>query len=411
MRAHLAFVACLSFVRCTAVVGPVDGDTTAPVEIGVDAGEHGEAAGGSDGGGSDSGTSTVDSGPGEVDAGEVDAGEVDAGEVDAGEVDAGIMTADAGRTPLAIGVGNWGLRSWSTDDTTWNACGNMATGNDHSPDLLRNIAFGDGVWIAVGGDANSMVMRSLDGAHWQENLHPTTRCPGEPYPSSCTNWMEGLAYGNGVWLAGGGNGALMRSNDRGLTWTGLHPSPSIPAIRSLAFAQGVFVAGTDAAIAVSTDQGSSWTRFPAPFSTTISFGGGRFFALGARWNGSGFDRICLSSADLGVSWQPCAADAANAEQLVWGGTRWIGRVSNGYISSADGITWAPRVAVNDFPYNLRFDGTRWLALGGRRYSTSTDLLTWTVLATNLPDFRNWAVGFIDGANLPVQGGPVCQDNR
>jgi hypothetical protein len=77
------------------------------------------------------------------------------------------------------------------------------------------------VFIAVGGDANGMVMRSLDGVHWQEDVHPTNACPGEGYPSSCTNWMGAVTYDAGVWLAAGGNGAIMRSNDGGATWKGV----------------------------------------------------------------------------------------------------------------------------------------------------------------------------------------------
>ncbi len=386
MRVLFFLLGGVGVLSCTSTVGQLQGDVV-PSDAGIDAGQG-----------------AIDSGPSVTDSG--------TREPDAGQPDAGVMTvADAGRTPLAIGVGNWGLRGWTSDDSTWSYCGNTSTANDHTPDLLRNIVFGDGVWIAVGGDANSMVMRSLDGIHWQENLHPTTNCQGEPFPASCSNWKDGLAYGDGVWLAGGGNGSLMRSTDRGLTWAGLSVTPSIPAMRSLAFGQGVFVGGTDSAITVSPDQGASWARFPTPFSTTITFGGGRFFAQGSRWNGTGFDRTCFSSRDLGVSWQACAPAAANAEQFAHDGARWIARVGSGFISSADGLSWAAPTSVNNFPGRLRFDGARWLGFRGQEYLTSTDLINWTRLATNVPNFRNWAVGFVDPANLPVQGVQACQDNR
>ena len=104
-----------------------------------------------------------------ADAAGVDAPASDASELpDATTTDAPMDAAesDAGRegTLRLVTVGNWGLRGAGLDGD-WNVCGNPSTGNDHSPDLLRGVDYYDGVFIAVGGDRNSMVMRSVDGIH------------------------------------------------------------------------------------------------------------------------------------------------------------------------------------------------------------------------------------------------------
>lgn len=320
-----------------------------------------------------------------------------------------------GQTPtgshLFVGVGNWGLRSSTSDGLDWHLCRNPSTGNDHSPDLLRNVAYGDGVFVAVGGDQNSMVMRSLDGVHWEEDLHPTDSCSGEAYPPSCTNWMGGVAYGDGVWLAGGGNGALMRSTDAGVSWQGIHPDPTPNAIRSIAFGAGTFVAGTDGGVViVSTDDGDSWTAHDEwQHSMSIAFGGGTFIAKGQNWNGSGFDYGCSISTDAGVTWSACATDILTSGPVVWDGSRWVSAGGAGYFESSDGLSWTPQTATN-FPSEYLFGDQLWLGLRGGDAYTSQNLTDWQSAATDVPGFRAWVGGLVYDGNLPVTGIPACEDN-
>src|SRR5690606_10850287 len=44
-------------------------------------------------------------------------------------------------TPLIVGVGPWGLRISSANLSTWTTCGGPSTGSDHTPDLLRDVAY------------------------------------------------------------------------------------------------------------------------------------------------------------------------------------------------------------------------------------------------------------------------------
>lgn len=311
--------------------------------------------------------------------------------------------------PAVVAVGNWGLRLATSDGVSWNTCRNPSTGNDHSPDLLRNVAYGNGVFIAVGGDANSMVMRSVDGIHWEEDLHPTNACPGEPYPASCTNWSGGVAYGDGVWIAGGGNGALMKSVDDGLTWVGIDPPQTPPAVRDVTFGNGVFVAGTDQGVAVSTDQGSTWTLHNLwPHSMNVTYGGGVFIAKGQWWNGSALEYHCELSQDLGSSWSQCDTVIVDSGEPVWDGSQWIAGVSGGYVSSPDAVAWTFHDVPN-FPSQCIYTGELWIGRRGAGTVTSTDLVNWQP-GPDVPGFRAWTTGIVLDSNLPVENIPACQDN-
>lgn len=312
--------------------------------------------------------------------------------------------------PAVVAVGNWGLRLATSDGASWNTCGNSSTGNDHSPDLLRNVAYGNGVFIAVGGDSNAMVMRSVDGIHWEEDLHPTSACGGESFPASCSNWSGGVAYGDGVWVAGGGNGALMKSLDDGLTWTGIDAPTRPPAVRDVAFGDGVFVAGTDAGVAVSTDEGDSWTLHGLwPHSMSVTFGDGLFIAKGQWWNGSALEYHCELSEDLGMTWNACDPLIVDAGEPVWDGSRWIAGVGGGYVSSPNGKDWTFQASPG-FPNRYLFTGELWIGVAGNSAVISADLVNWQT-GPDIPGFRAWTTGIVFDDNLPVEGIPACQDNR
>jgi hypothetical protein len=333
-----------------------------------------------------------------------------------GDADGGDLQTDAGAqepgSRLIVGVGSFGFRATSSDAATWNYCGEPTEVDNHTPELLRDVNYGDGVFIAVGGDANGMVMRSLDGVHWEEDLHPTTSCPGEVWPQSCLSWMGGVAYGDGTWAAGGGNGAAMRSTDGGKTWTGVHFTPGIPPVRDMVFGKGRFVAGTDKGVAISSDKGVTWTALElAAMSMKVAFGGGQFFAWGGKWNGSGFDRACFVSSDSGKTWPACDATVLAARSFVHDGTQWVALLESGHATSADGKSW--KAETTSVSGTLLHDGEQWINISGGQVkvaATLAALASATSVATGGPD-ATWVVGRVFDANLPVTDVPACEDNR
>jgi hypothetical protein len=330
--------------------------------------------------------------------------------IDSGQPD---PTQPAKGSSMIIGVGSWGLRSRSPEGGPFIVCRNPSTGNDHTPDLLRDIGYGAGVFIAVGGDANAMVMRSLDGAHWQEDLHPKTGCT-----SACSDWMGGVAYLDGVWLAGGGNGAVMRSTDGGLTWTGVHSKPTPNPIRHMAAGSGRFVAGADhGSVFVTADKGETWTSFDlwtghqAAEGMRVAYGAGTFIAWGSWYNSgtSKTEQSCFVSPDKGDHWQACDASVATSASFVHDGTRWIARAGNGYASSTDGVAWTQH-AASGVPSELLFDGKTFYGRSGTTLSRGDTPETFKVMSgTKASDFRGWTIGIVLDENVPVMGVPECMD--
>lgn len=312
---------------------------------------------------------------------------------------------------LLVGVGSWGLRARSSDAASWSYCGNPSTGDDHSPDLLRAVGYGAGVFIAVGGDQNGMVMRSLDGEHWEEDVHPTSACPGETYPSSCKNWLGAVAYHDGVWLAGGGNGATMRSRDDGRSWRGLHQGFPEKHIRALGAGAGRFIAGTDGGgLYVTSDDGDSWSPksvwsgAPSNAVLRIAYGNQVFVAYSETGD------ACFVSHDLGDSWQPCARAAQGGTSYVFDGERWIAALSDSYAVSMDALAWSVHPAQG-FPHELLFDGTTWFGRSGSRYLRGSSLDDLRQVATSVSDFRALVLGRVLAKNLPVSSVAACTDRR
>jgi hypothetical protein len=343
----------------------------------------------------------------------------DGAQTDAAPADAATQDAmqPATGSSMIVGVGSWGLRSRSPDGGPFVVCRNPMTSSDHSPDLLRDVGYGDGVFIAVGGDMNAMVMRSLDAVHWQEDLHPIAGCT-DSYPSSCTNWMGAVAYHDGVWLAGGGNGALMRSTDGGLTWSGVHPKSTPDPIRHMAGGSGRFVAGADhGAVFVTADKGDSWTRFDLwtghqqAEGMRVAHGAGSFIAWGSWYNSSSAktEQSCFVSADKGDHWQACDASVATSNSFVHDGTRWVTRAGSGYATSTDGVSWVAH-AASGVPSELLFDGKTWFGRSGTTFSRGDSPDAFKVLTgTKASDFRSWTIGLVLDSSLPVMGVPACTD--
>ncbi|MEZ4249408.1 MAG: hypothetical protein R3B99_14360 [Polyangiales bacterium] len=251
---------------------------------------------------------------------------------------------------------NWGYRTSTLDGASWATMLNPEQANDHSPDLLRDVAVGGGVVIAVGGDRNSMVMRSTDGVTWEEDLHPEGR-----------QWLGGVAYGDGRWVAGGGVGTTVTSTDGGRTWSDGARAPS--AVRDVAFGDGLFVAVGDGGMIATTTDASTWTdrrRDGAVTLSTVAFHAGLWIAAGSNWNGSGFDTDCFLSNDT-ETWRACPFESRVRTTFVSGGTLYVA-LDDGHAWTRDGATWSTETL--DLPsHGVYVEDGLWVGAGGdRRYA-------------------------------------------
>lgn len=162
---------------------------------------------------------------------------------------------------VVVAVGWQGLRLLSLDEgQTWCETGLMVDGHD---DLFRGAGYHDGLFVgAHAGFQNSgAIWTSSDGFTWTA-LHQTNEEPTLPVNPS-GQWYGGAAWGNGIWMAGGGCGRLATSTD-GVTWTEVPRFTSgCLHIRSTAFGEGQFVAGLDDDSWWSSADGMNWSLHTA----------------------------------------------------------------------------------------------------------------------------------------------------
>ena len=232
---------------------------------------------------------------------------------------------------IVIGVGNWGHRGTTEDGVRWVDVMNEPPedGGDHTPDLLRGIGYGDGKFVAVGGDANGMIMSTTDGATWDEDLFPQ----GD-------GWLGDVAWLDGVWVAVGGNGIVVRSTDGGVDWSQTRTGLSF-AGRTIIAAEGKLVAAGDGGgIAVSDDLGLTWDESidPSGIGFSLAHGLDTFVGFASQWNGSGFDTACIVSGDA-ITWSPCPLVSSAFGSPAAGEGAIVVQMDGGYGVTTDGEQW------------------------------------------------------------------------
>jgi hypothetical protein len=204
-----------------------------------------------------------------------------------GAAGSGATHTDGGEpeTPPGTGarfviVGAGGRRLSSDDGKTWTeapiiknppwATGGTAmptTGDDAF--LMRGVCWGNGLFVAVGGNGkDGMVLTSTDGKAWTMN------------PKSMPN--DGCAYGNGLFAT------ERRFSTDGINWQPVIKGPK--SNRVIKFYQGKFVAvGTiPGNVSYSTD-GKTWTELPITYKGAsdsdqrgyreLAVGNGHFYAM------------------------------------------------------------------------------------------------------------------------------------
>ena len=269
-----------------------------------------------------------------------------------------------------IAAGSGGMVLRSADATTWES-GNSGYALD-----VRQLIYAGGRFVAVtGGFRTGGILTSENGKSWTA-----------PY-TDVDNYMQGVTYGDGLYVAVGGNwlvaaepGIVLTSSD-GTNWT-RRTSGTQGVITGVAYGNGTYVAtlydnsSTGNSILTSSDS-IAWTkRWPGANAhlTGIGFGGGTFVAVGL--NGT-----LLKSTD-GVSWMTHRSGALeNLNGVAYGNGTFIAAGRSGSIVQSIGP--APRFR-SEYCRPAR-DGAMQLIIEspiGRqvRLEGTTDGLDWMPLA-------------------------------
>lgn len=188
----------------------------------------------------------------------------------------------------------------------------------------KSVAFGNGIFVAVCDFGANRVMTSADGINW------TLRT------STLSGW-SGVAFGNGAFFAVAASGVtrLMTSAD-GINWTS--GTIDIEPWAGVFKTPTIFIAvGNSGALSTSID-GHSWTARSTPTTSLLRsafFGDGLYVAVGSS-------STIITSPD-GVTW---TARSSPVSTNFWpgiyaGGIYMAFGTSGNAAQSIDGVTWVP----------------------------------------------------------------------
>ena len=205
----------------------------------------------------------------------------------------------------------------------------------------NGVAYGNNIWIVVGQTSNytAYMATSYDNAvTWVG-----TDLSNYVYEPVC------VCYGNGIWLIGSYIGAnILYSTDA----TNFNPSPfnSFAVTISIAYGNGVFVAGgvssnaSNYNIAYSTD-GINWnlsSGTPSNVVNMVTYANGIFCAVGADSNGA------VATSPDGINWTQYNP-TNNLVCVTYGAGRWFaGDGSGNLYYSTD--NWYTNSVINGTPY-------------------------------------------------------------
>ena len=150
-----------------------------------------------------------------------------------------------------------------------------------SSSQLNGVAFGNGLFVAVGSDTT--ILTSTSGREW------TARSAGMTAPTGPTLDCAayGTQYGVGGYAIGGGEGALIRSSTDGVHWTNGLSTIGIEHIHGIAYGYGVFVAvgggaQPNTSYILTSSNGVDWTSQKVPTTNTL-FGISPAYGNGVCW--------------------------------------------------------------------------------------------------------------------------------
>ena len=274
---------------------------------------------------------------------------------------------------------------------------------------LSATALADGVFVAVGYGGRRISSR--DGVAWENDQRWSDVAADDD------NVLFNVAFGAGRFVAVGGGakiGHLLSTRD-GREWREL---PQVKGrVATIAFGDGRFVAGHDAELLASADgetftpgakldwQGSVHARRSA-FGDTEA--GKRFVIIGDVDLWAEKKRVSWRAATAdGVTFTHSAHHTAEARDIAYGAGHFVVVGPGGLIeASHDGQTWkrCDADAAEDFQ-RVVWTGKRFLVSGGKVAWSSPDGLAWSGEAKGIPCSLAWAregalgIGFSWGGNL------------
>jgi hypothetical protein len=278
-----------------------------------------------------------------------------------GDVAPDAADAATSATGVFVAVGYGGRRLRSVDDgKTWIDDQSLEPdGGGDDQELLRTVAFGDGIFLAAGWQT----LTSPDAATWGPVTNPHT------------NWFGALTYANSTWVAVGGYGMRLTSPD-GVTWTdhsidtiASHPHGCLTVATAPTTA---FVACNDMGQRSYALDGATWkysTGATGVMSSQVTFGNGVVVGTDGT--------TMVLSQDAGATWSQAATLDVAGGGMVFAQGHFTILATDVVYTSNDGTTWTKHAATGIRPGALAFGhGTYVAIVNGHQFQRSSDGLAW-----------------------------------
>jgi len=228
--------------------------------------------------------------------------------------------------------------------------------------------------LALGNGSHSIAYSTDGGNSW-------TGLPEDVL----TNQANDAAYGNGMWVAiGGYNPASVAYSSDGINWTGAAYPFTVGY--GVHFGNGLFVGlgnTTSGNSIITSPDGINWTGRGDTIFT--SYGTCAYYH-GTLWVAGGVGGNCLAYSSDGINWTGIGtALMANCFGVIYADNKWVAvgsGGSNSILTSTDGITWTGLGYFNSAK-EIAFNGSVWVIAGSGGLTYSTNLTTWTAATSTI----------------------------
>jgi hypothetical protein len=266
--------------------------------------------------------------------------------------------------------------------TTWTL---RNLGND-----LFGVTYGNGLFVAVGGDG--AILTSPDGVTW------TARTSVTSYS------LYSVTYGDGLFVAVGRNGAILTSPD-GVNWT-QQTSGTSDGLSNVTYGNGMFVAVGGYGTILTSPDGVNWTARASGTSNIlygVTYGNNTFVAVGG-------DGTILTSSN-GVNWTVRFLETSYIfTEVTYGNGMFVvvglSPLGGAVFTSSDGVNWTERAwGAIGYLYGVTYANDTFVAVGFDTLLTSPDGVNWTVQTLD-GIYHLYDVAYGNGTFVAVGGGPI-----
>jgi hypothetical protein len=266
---------------------------------------------------------------------------------------------------LFVAVGYGGRRASSHDGVTWEHDQELAPNGGDDWTLLCDVAFGKGVFVAVGGgDQYAPYQVTRDGKTWKE-IRPGWK-----------GRIGHIAFGKGRFVAGGGTLSISEDGEHWKLGAKIPYAKGVH-LRHIIYGNGVFLGAGDC---WSKDAG--WYRVVTPDGESVNhFETGKLPVRGLAFGARRFvavqgDGSIESSAD-GVTWERAELEPDKGSgSVLWTGKQFVVSGGKAALVSPDGRSWTATTFRIPCSPLAGHDGVYVAGSWKRGLWTSGDGLTW-----------------------------------